>query len=68
MSLVMVPRGAGRGLEGDGGLLMTGENGVINQGGVFSSPIIWMSLSNENWRGNGSLFSNDGSLLKAIGV
>ena len=30
---VMLPGGAGRGLEGDGGLSMTGENGAVILGG-----------------------------------
>src|SRR5260370_42701063 len=67
-SLVMLPGGGGRGLEGDGGLSMTGENGAANLEGVSSGPAILMSSSIEIQQGNGSLLSNDGSLPKAIGA
>jgi len=47
-SLVMLAGGGGRGLEGDGGLSMMGENGGANLEGVSGGPAISMLLSIEN--------------------
>ena len=64
----MLPGGGGRGLEGDGGLSMMGENGAISLEAMSSGSTVSMSLSPENQQGNGKLFLNDGSLPKVIGA